>query len=121
MSYENLISEWEQTLHQARLNRRSIAGYRFIFNNFNHVDDPYWQVEQTETFFSIEQQGHEEFTVPEGDKSNRIASLYYRLDVNQMEHEREVLLIEDFFGSIAGLWDLLLTILTFLFGNLINF
>lgn len=66
--------------------------------------------------------GHDEFMVPEEDKPKfMIAELWYRLDVNQMEHEREVLLIEDFFGALAGLWDLLLTIFAFIFGGIIQF
>lgn len=51
----------------------------------------------------------------------RIARLIYRNDDTQWEHEREVIQMEEFLGTIAGMYDLLMYGLLFIFGDYINF
>jgi len=42
------------------------------------------------------------------------------LSTNIVEHEREVVHIEDFLGSIAGIYDLLLLLFIMGFGNYLS-
>ena len=65
---------------------------------------------------------HDEMDVPHQDVLDQvIAELYFRLDVTIKEHEREVVQIDGFLDSVAGIFDLLMLILTFLFGGYISF
>lgn len=50
-----------------------------------------------------------------------IAELYFRLDVTIKDHVREVVQIDGFLDSIAGIFDLLMIILGYIFGGYISF
>ena len=65
---------------------------------------------------------HDEMDVPHEDSHDKvIAELFFRLDVTIKEHERDVVQIDGFLDSIAGIFDLLMIILTFFFGGYISF
>lgn len=59
-------------------------------------------------------------TEPDWEKE-RIARLIYRNDEIHIEHLREVLQLESYLGSIAGMYDLLMYFIFFVFGSYIDF
>lgn len=54
-------------------------------------------------------------------KKNRIARLVYRNDEMQFLHEREVLTIQWLLESVAGMYELMITIITTIFGSYLGF
>ena len=65
---------------------------------------------------------HDEIDVPDSQyRDHRIADLFFRLDAVIMEHDREVVQIDGFLESIAGMFSLLMNILIFIFGGYISF
>lgn len=54
-------------------------------------------------------------------EKNRIARLIYRNDESYMMHERVVIQFEDFLGSIAGIYDMLILFFMYFFGDYIDF
>ena len=47
--------------------------------------------------------------------------MYLRLDIEKIEHEKENMMIDDFLGNIAGLYELIYTFFLFIFGGFIDF
>ena len=67
---------------------------------------------------------HDEIDLPDSDPEDldtKIAELYFRLDVTIKDHVREVTQIDEFLDSVAGIFDLLMLILGFIFGGYISF
>ena len=47
--------------------------------------------------------------------------MWYRLEIEYIEHTKAVLTIDDYLGDIAGIYELLIYINLFIFGNYINY
>ena len=54
-------------------------------------------------------------------KANRIARMIFRNDEVSLVHTREVIQLEEYLGSIAGMFDLIMYFILIFFGSYINF
>ena len=62
---------------------------------------------------------NEQFNIPAHKQSNRLVEIIIGLDSFKIEHIRNVVQIEEFLGNIAGINDLILWIMVFIFGHTI--
>lgn len=103
---------------------KSDLWFRFRENIFSRKDQWYYPVLEKATFSQIRLDYSNWVQVPKSDpawEAQRIARLLYRNDEIQMLHDREVNQLEDFLGSIAGVYDLLMYFIFFVFGSYIDF
>ncbi len=56
-----------------------------------------------------------------GDDYMTIASIYFRLNVNALVHEREVFQLMDVLGAIGGIKDLLMDIFLVMIGSYLTY
>ena len=102
--------------------KRTYAGYNFRRNEFHRQDKWYFPQEENNVFYDMISYGQNEFNIPPEEMADTtIATINLRLDVTMVEHTREVVQIDSYLESVAGLWELLYCIFTFLFGGYINF
>jgi len=55
------------------------------------------------------------------DPKLRIARMIYRNEETMMEHEREVIQLDEFLGAVAGVYDLMMYAIFFIFGQYISY
>jgi len=95
-------------------------GFRFRLNIFNMLDS--WVPGFPNTivkFFDLKIFNHD---IIETDLNNKfIATMYYRIDIDQVLHNRNVFVFMDWLGAIAGIEKFLLKWLTFIFGGFIQY
>ena len=60
-------------------------------------------------------------TLAAPEMSKFIATIYYRIDIDQVKHTRVVFLFMDWLGAIAGIEKFLLKWFTFIFGGFIQY
>lgn len=103
---------------------KSDLWFRFIENVYARKDQWWYPTIVRDYFSSIELRYRNWIQVPlEEDElsKQRIARLIYRNDDITFSHEREVIQLEDFLGSIAGMYDLIMYFICFFFGSYIDF
>lgn len=101
---------------------KSDLWFRFRENIYDRKDLWYWPTSSKTKFSSLRLDYRNWIQVPpEEIEDERIARLIYRNDDLQMEHEREVIQLEEFLGSIAGMYDLIMYAIFFIFGSYIDF
>ena len=76
------------------------VGYRFRKNKFEMKDNLVFGSKKTKTFYSLETYNEDTFIVPESKIKNQksLADIYFRLSVNQVNHERRVEKVINFLG-----------------------
>jgi len=96
----------------------SDVGFRFRLNMFNMLDS--WVPGFPNTivkFFDLVLFNSD--TMPTELNNKFIATMYYRIDIDQVAHKRNVFVFMDWLGAIAGIEKFLLKWLTFIFGGFI--
>ena len=94
------------------------VGLRFRLNLFNMLDS--WVPGFPNTmvkFFDLRLFSSD--TMPTKQNNKYIATMYYRLDIDQVYHNRNVFVFMDWLGAIAGINAFLLKWSTFIFGGII--
>jgi hypothetical protein len=95
----------------------SNTGYRFRYNYFER-DDKYALIHHLENvFFDYFEYNTDVFeTFPKG-KDNIIAEQYFRLEVDQITHTREVYSFMQFIGDLGGVQGILIQIAGWIIGS----
>lgn len=98
------------------------TGYRFRRNVYEQEDYWYWPIKKESVFNDFTLFNHDEFT-SDLKTSNRIliAELWYRNEVNQLNHTRTVIQIEDFLGRIGGIFGIVYALLFWVFKHYISY
>jgi len=96
------------------------AGYRFRKNEFTKSDYywPFWGKNVVEFFDVVFYNNDPMKALPE---HNYMANIYFRFDIDKVQHFRTVYKIMDWLGSIAGIEKFLLKWLTFVFGGFLQY
>jgi len=90
------------------MNKYSDTGYRFRYNEFERQDGPYWAINVKDTFYDFLFYNSDTYPTPPASAPNMIAEMYFRLEVDQVSHARNVYALMDFIGALGGVSDLLL-------------
>ena len=90
-------------------------GGRFRYNNFERTDHWWSNLQKFNPFYDYIEFNVDVFELSEAGTS--LAYFYFRLDVNQVIHTREVFSFMDFVGDIGGVSDTLLGVGGFLIGS----
>jgi hypothetical protein len=98
-------------------NQYSDTGYRFRYNEFERQDGPYWAIKVTDRFYDFLFYNSDTYPTAPTKSPHLIAEMYFRLEVDQVSHARNVYALMDFIGALGGVSDLLLQILGWIFGG----
>jgi hypothetical protein len=99
------------------MTKYSDTGYRFRYNEFERQDGPYWAINVIDTFYDFLFYNSDTYPTAPASNPDMIAEMYFRLEVDQVSHARNVYALMDFIGALGGVSDLLLQILGWIFGG----
>ena len=97
----------------------SNTGYRLRKNIFNMKDQIIFGTQNEKVFYDTVLYNSD--TILTDQKQEVIAEMYWRVDVDKMEHSREVYTLMDYLGDVGGIPDVIMFTLMLLFGHYINF
>jgi hypothetical protein len=103
------------------MNKYSDSGYRFRYNEFERQDGPYYPKNTKDSFFDYIFYSSDSFPTPPKSSPHLIAEMYFRLQIDQISHGRNVFTLMDFIGTLGGVSGLLLEILGWVFGGYATF
>jgi len=89
-------------------NKYSDTGYRYKKNTINASLKWYSLQTMDHTFYEFEAYNTDTFDLEPSSTFNKIATMTFRLDTMEIEHERMEYSIPDFLGDIGGIADLLI-------------
>ena len=96
------------------------AGYRFRPNLYDRVSKWYWPFGESSTFYDLTFFNHHTFRINEENiKTTTIAEIFFRIDTNLLEHQKQVTGFTDFMDSLAGMMGFLFELLTAMVGSFI--
>jgi hypothetical protein len=96
------------------------AGYRFRPNIYDRVSKWYWPFGESSIFYDLTFFNHHTFRInKENIKTTSIAEIFFRIDTNLLEHQKQVTGFTDFMSSLAGMMGFLFEILTAIVGSFI--
>ena len=101
----------------------SDTGYRFRKNVFERYDTwvP-WSKEVTNVFYDLTLFNSDTMVLPPALKNKKeIAEMYFRLEVEEIEHVRIFFELMDWLGSVGGIVEVLTKLATFILGSYMSF
>ena len=95
----------------------SDTGYRFRYNAFDRQDGYFIQKPDLDIFYDYFEYNTDTFTsAPEGSEQ-LVAEMYFRLEVDQITHNRVVYTFMDFIGDLGGVKDIMLQLAGWVIGS----
>lgn len=96
--------------------------YLVRYNSFLKNDNWYWSSQSQVSFFDFDEYITQEFvTTPDKIKNGAIAKIFIYISDDSMQHQRSVITVVNFVGSIAGVYELMFSLAVLVFGDYIKF
>lgn len=98
-------------------NAYSDTGYRFRRNNFARQDGWLVPIIINNPFYDYIFYNSDTYPRAPDGLERMVAEMYFRMDVDQISHSRDVYYFMDFIGDIGGIGEILLQICGWVFGG----
>jgi hypothetical protein len=95
------------------------AGYRYRLNTFIRTDKWWVSKEIEQPYYDYVFYNSDTFEVSKNETA--IAEMYFRIDVDQMVHHRQVFSLMDFFGSVGGINQILTEVAVLIYGSFASY
>ena len=96
--------------------------YQVRYNNYQKNDNWYWPSFVNKSFFDFDEYITQEFlTSKENIKNGESCQIFIYLSGYSLQHQRSVNTVINFISSIAGVYELIFSLIVFFFGDYIKF
>ena len=99
----------------------SDTGYRFRYNAFDRQDGYFIQKPDLDIFYDYFEYNTDTFTSAPAGSEQLVAEMYFRLEVDQITHNRVVYTFMDFIGDLGGVKDIMLQLAGWVIGSFAAF